>query len=98
MLTYEELETVLCEIEESINNRPLMYQSEDDFGQAVTPFHFWTDLRNNQREPTTVSTDTIDDCFKRLRCVQKAIADQWKRFQKTYLNELRQHHIYRKTL
>jgi len=70
-----------------------VYQSEDDFGQAVTPLHliFGQNLRNNQREPTT-------DCFKRLRCVQKAIADQWKRFQKTYLNELRQHHIYRKTL
>lgn len=39
LLTYEELETVLCEIEQSINARPLVYQSEDDLGQAITPLH-----------------------------------------------------------
>ena len=93
MLTYEELETVLCEIEGSINARPLVYQSADDLGQAISPFHviYGQNVLNNKGEPVNVTSDTIDDC---LRYVQKSISDQWKRFYKTYLNELRQHHIY----
>ena len=39
LLTYEELETVLCEIESVINNRPLFYTSDDDLGEALTPNH-----------------------------------------------------------
>ena len=39
MLSYEELETVLCEIESVINSRPLVYVSEDDLNESLTPHH-----------------------------------------------------------
>ena len=39
LLTYEEIETILCEIECVINSRPLIYVSEDDLQNALTPFH-----------------------------------------------------------
>ncbi len=38
-ITFEELQTILCEIEVAINNRPLAYVSEDDLDEALTPFH-----------------------------------------------------------
>ena len=34
---------------------------------------------------------------KRFSYLQKVIKDYWGRFSKTYLNELRQHHIYKKS-
>nr|XP_047142846.1 uncharacterized protein LOC124817096 [Hydra vulgaris] len=38
-LSYEELETMLCEIKSVINSRPLFYMSEDDTEEALTPYH-----------------------------------------------------------
>ena len=38
-ITFEELQTILCEIEVAINNRLLAYVSEDDLDEALTPFH-----------------------------------------------------------
>ena len=43
-----------------------------------------------------MSEDIYKDCSKRYKYVCKVINDQWKRFHEVYLNELRQHHTYRK--
>lgn len=94
LLTFEELETVLCQIEASINSRPLAYQSEDDLGQAITPLHliYGSNIVNTKCIPT----NNVDQCLKRLNYVQQVLNDQWKRFYRNYLSELRQHHLYRK--
>ena len=44
LVTYEEVQTVLCDVESVINSRPLAYMSEDDIEEALTPFSFdvWT--------------------------------------------------------
>ena len=39
IVTFEELQTILCEIEEVLNSRPLVYVSEDDLHESLTPFH-----------------------------------------------------------
>ena len=44
-----------------------------------------------------ISEDIYKDCSKRYKYVCKVINDQWKRFREVYLNELRQHHSYRKS-
>ena len=38
-LSYEELETVLVEVENIVNNRPLTYVDTDTTGEIVTPNH-----------------------------------------------------------
>ena len=38
-LRYEELETVLIEIEATINNRPITYIDTDGITEALTPNH-----------------------------------------------------------
>ena len=45
----EELQTVLCEIEVTINSRPLTYQNGDDFDSSITPIHmiFGTSIHKN---------------------------------------------------
>ena len=92
LLTYEELETVLCEIEQSINARPLVYQSEDDMGQAITPLH----LIHGPNFPTPCHpTNNAEQVTKRLTYIQRVLDHQWKRFYRSYLNELRQQHLHR---
>ena len=38
-MTFEELQTILSEIEYLINCRPLVYTSSDDVHEGLTPFH-----------------------------------------------------------
>ena len=38
-LSYEELFTVVCEIEAVLNSRPLLYVSSEDFDEPLTPSH-----------------------------------------------------------
>ena len=44
-LTYEELLTVLIEVEVVINNRPLTYVDENDLDQILTPSHLFCGRR-----------------------------------------------------
>ena len=62
LVTYKELQTVLCEVE--------------------VDFVFPSD---------------VDQCKRRLNHIRKVLKDFWMRFRCTYLNELRQMNIYRKS-
>ncbi|XP_066916217.1 uncharacterized protein [Clytia hemisphaerica] len=92
-LTYEELETVLIEIESSINTRPLTYVNEDDTETIITPNHliFGTDIHDNF---SFVSANTFVP-VKRLRHLHKILEHFRNRFSSIYINELRQSHMYR---
>ena len=37
-VTFEELQTILCEVEMAINNRTLAYVSDEDMDEALTPY------------------------------------------------------------
>ena len=93
-LTFEELTTVLCEIESVINSRPLTSFTEDDLQEVITPNHliFGRDLHKSRFE----FNDTQIEQFtaKRIRFVQTAIQHFWNRFRKEYFGELRQKHFY----
>jgi hypothetical protein len=99
-ITFEELQTILCEIEVAINNRPLAYVSEDDLDEALTPFHLMhgRSMFTGKKVLTTdvVSVMSLEHCKKRLFHLRKLLKDLWSRFRSNYLNELRQMNIYRK--
>ncbi|CAB4007545.1 PREDICTED: uncharacterized protein LOC100197852 [Paramuricea clavata] len=99
-ITFEELQTILCEIEVAINNRPLAYVSEDDLDVALTPFHLMhgRSMSTGKKVLTTdvVSVMSLEHCKKRLFHLRKLLKDLWSRFRSNYLNELRQMNIYRK--
>lgn len=96
-LTYEEMETVLVEIEMIINSRPLTYLYDDEEGdEALTPSHMVMGRRlltDVEKEPSTVvhSSENMNARFKYLQTV---INHYWKRFSNEYLLELHQHHIH----
>ena len=96
-LSYEELETILCQIEDVINQRPLCYISDDDLGNVITPNHliFGRPLCSDMpAHKTNLRELTPETCVKRVQHQQKLVNDFWKRFSNTYLNEIRQRHLY----
>ena len=92
------METVLCEVESILNSRPLFYSSEDDLHETLTPFHlvYERNILLNQR---TLFSDDMNEIqvSKRHLHLCKIIKDYWKRFSSTYLDELHQRHLYRKS-
>ena len=64
-LTYDELATVLTEVEAILNSRPITYLSSEDIEEPLSPSHLLTghcrltqpDLTNHERDPTFGDTD-----------------------------------------
>lgn len=88
ILTFEELTTVLSQIEAVLNSRPLIKANESDISSLdiLTPSHFLhgeviTSLPENE------GTRNVN-LLARWELVQKIKRDFWKRFQNEYLNTL----------
>ena len=92
-LTHEELETVLIEVENVINNRPLTYIDTDTTEEVLTPNHliFGRSLPiANQLFTSQNTTDVQKPSFrKRVLYRQKLIQDFVKRWETEYLAGLR---------
>ncbi|XP_075163108.1 uncharacterized protein LOC142235734 [Haematobia irritans] len=88
LLTYEELSTLLCQIESCLNSRPLCPLSTDPSDFAVlTPAHFLVG------EPTTCipEENLLDlniDRLSRWKQIEKIKQHFWKRWSQEYLNRL----------
>jgi len=89
-MTYEELNTVVIQVEACLNSRPLCPLSSDpsDF-TVLTPGHFLTgDLLT--AIPETDITATPINRLNRWRRVTQAFQQIWARWQKEYLAQLQQ--------
>jgi hypothetical protein len=58
--TFEELQTILCDVEIAINNRPLAYLSEDDLDEPLTAFHLIQGRGYVRRDLGQRNTDIVD--------------------------------------
>ena len=68
-LTYEELYTVLVEIEGVLNNRPLTYLDEDDIEEPLTPIHLYCShriLNSVKGEGHESDSDCSNNCGEAL--------------------------------
>ncbi len=91
VLNFEELTTVLAQIEQILNSRPLTPLSTDpNDPQVLTPGHFLVGF------PLTALPDSIDDdcareCLQRWRLIQHLVRRFWRRWTKEYLltNQIR---------
>ena len=88
-LNYEELLTVLKEIENIINNRPLIYMYDDVNQVLLTPnkLIFWRNLE------TVALNDKIEvetKLAKRAKYTSTILEHWWKRWRDDYLTELRE--------
>lgn len=89
-LTYEEMSTVLYQIESVLNSRPLspMSSNPEDL-QALTPSHFLIG-----RPLTTLPEPNLLDCktslLSRWKTLQQMYQMFWKQWRQDYLNQLHQ--------
>lgn len=89
--TYEELSTLLCQIEACLNSRPLCPMSADpaDFA-ALTPGHLLIgEAPINVPEPSTISTPP-GQIHMRSQLIANMRDNFWRRWSEEYLRHLQQ--------
>lgn len=89
-LTFEELNTLLCQIEATLNSRPLCALSADTNDTAtLTPGHFL--IGSAILAPPEVNfLDTNTNRLSRWQLIQKMHQNFWKRWSTEYLNRLQE--------
>lgn len=96
-LSFEELTTVLADVEAAINSRPLTYVLEEP-GEAsvLTPSHLLTGKRLialPASKLSAVPTSTAADINRRWRYRRSLVNAFWNRWQREYLLQLRSAHL-----
>lgn len=97
-LTFEEISTVLIQIEACLNSRPLVAASDDhnDF-TAISPGHFLTGS-----ELLATPSDNFDDCnmhtLAKWKLVKKMRNDVWKQWCNDYLASLQQRNKWKQSV
>jgi hypothetical protein len=94
-LTYEELNTILTELEGVLNNRPLTYVDNDRILETLTPNHLIFGRRLSPVVESSLISNQAkvvneNDIRKRVVYRQKVLRDFNKRWTKEYLLGLRQ--------
>eukprot|EP00795_Rhopilema_esculentum_P015986 gene15986-7318_t len=98
-LTYDELTTVVTEIEATFNPRPLTYLYENELEEALTPSH----LLVGRRLLSLLETPQEDDddggygeqedvARRRQRYLNTVLDNYWRRWKREYLVDLREYH------
>ena len=91
-LTYDELTTVVTEVEAVLNSRPLTYVSADDIEEPLTPAHLLTGRRLLSL-PDTIYCSRIEEEFEATpQLLTKILNGFWKHWRSEYLVELRDVH------
>ncbi|XP_059051290.1 uncharacterized protein LOC131846089 [Achroia grisella] len=89
--TFEEMTTLLCQIEACLNSRPLCPIDDTDIDnmEVLTPGHFLIG-----EAPVTVPSPSLKDVsmsnLSRWRLTQKLLNDFWHSWQQEYLSRLQQ--------
>ena len=99
ILTYEELQTVVVEVESILNCRPLSYVSSEDPEEPLTPSHLLCG-RRLMSLPDSNTSDSPDydidvqpqDLSRRMQHLSNILNHFWKRWRNEYLIELRNAH------
>ena len=95
-VNYEELETIIIDVEGIVNSRPLTYIYDDDLDEILTPSHLLLGRRLLSRfdEEFDVGEDVNNFMLtKRMKYVLSLSTQIWNRFRDEYLLDLRSHHV-----
>lgn len=95
-LNYEELLTVIVEIEGVLNSRPLCYVYDDPSDEIITPSHLMIGRRILSSCYSDVDPENVDFSVKaiskRSKYISSLLKNFWCRWTREYLTELREHH------
>ena len=92
-VNYQDLITILIQIQNVLNNRPLTYVYDNEFGDVLTPnkLIFGRNIDNEvtKRNPNLENVQT--DLFNHKKRVQSNLRHFWSKWRHEYLTELREH-------
>ena len=91
-LSYEELQTVLFEIEMVLNNRPLTFTYEEPGDEVLTPNHLLFGRRLNFQAHSNESNSNNINLSSRFEHIQTVLEHFWRRWRNEYVLELREQH------
>ena len=98
-LDYDELHTILVEVEGTLNSRPLTFVSSDDAEEPLTPYHLIYERRilslpdfSRNREALLNQTVSSGDLPRRRKYMQLLLEHFWKRWSREYVTQLRNLH------
>ena len=94
-LTYDELLTVLTEVEATLNSRPLTYDYDNPYeGEVLTPAHllYGRRLLSLPEEPREEDDETETSYRGRYKYINETLQHFWKGWQREYLTNLRESH------
>lgn len=93
-LDYDELQTILIEVESIVNSRPLTYVYDELESEPLTPSHLLYGRRlavlPDKRDPEHVDRNV--NFSKRYRYLVSKISHFWNRWHQEYLVDLREQH------
>ena len=102
-LSYDELNTMVIEVESIINSRPISYLSTSDIEEPLTPSHLMIgrriiDLPDNlcyqHEDEDYVPSLTTEVITKRMKYLNATLNRFWKRWTGEYLLGLHETHIH----
>ena len=102
-LSYDELNTMLIEVESIINSRPISYLSTSDIEEPLTPSHLMIgrcllDLPDNlcfqEGHEGYVFDITVETLTRRMKYLNTVLNKFWKRWTCEYLLGLRESHFH----
>ena len=95
ILTFTEIETLLCEIESVLNNRPLCTYEEEDWDEMISPnlLLYGRKLQSINHDVKNINLDYLENkvISKRVKFIDGVINDYWERWRREYVLALRQH-------
>ena len=95
-LSYEELLTVVTEVECVLDSRPLTYVSSEDIEEPLTPSHLMTGRRllsiPDEIAVDEEETSEVSLLTRRQRYLLLLLSHFWNRWKREYVVELREHH------
>ena len=94
-LSYDELTTILMEVEVVLNSRPQAYVEAEGIEEALTPSHLMLGRRIHRLPDPVISTtpvSNVDTLTRRFRYLTKLSNHFWNRWRHEYLLSLREHH------
>ena len=93
-LNYEQMQTVLYEVERIVNNRPLTHTYPDNIETCVTPNHLLYGRRLEQKSLNSNNLDSFKDIdiVVYSKEVEGVLSHFWNRWRTEYLSELREQH------
>ena len=89
-LTFVELQTLLFEVESTLNSGPLGVLYDDDFEEVLTPHHllFGRNLETSNTRDAPLNVDIPTS--KRVQSIQTFVNYFWSRWRNEYLTSLRE--------